>query len=111
MKAIVVKDDNFKTVGFEVTASGKRLFHWGISPESGLYFTKQVNEKDWMTEIFRLVELRATIDEQRNFTRNFFEVASGQHLLKKDQGVNLQKNEDRIRCNEEIMENIISNII
>lgn len=112
MKAIVVKNNEFQTIGFEITGSAKILFQWGISPMNKNNFQKEIDTNDWITEIFTLVKLQGTISEQREFIRNFFKVASGQHLLKDpNKGANFKEFEEELKRNEEKMENIIKNII
>lgn len=111
MKAIVVKDNDFKTVGFEVTANAKTLFSWGISPISPFYWTKAVSVNDWMTEIFELVRINAQISEARNFTCDFFAVALENKLVKNGQAVKFGEKANRVQRLEEKLENIIKNII
>lgn len=71
MKAIIVKDDNFKTVGFEVTEKEERVFAWGISPNP-MAFTKEVYLANYLLDIFKLVKLNAKLEEQEHFVSNFF---------------------------------------
>lgn len=111
MKAIVVKDNEFKTIGIEVTASAKTLFSWGISPSSPFYWTKEINIKDWMTEIFEIVRLNAVINERNNFVRNFFEVAMDQKIVEQGEAVNFKKYDEETKRLEEKKLNIIKNII
>ena len=111
MKAIIVKNNEFQTIGFEVTDSAKTLFSWGISPSSPLYWTKTVNVNDWMTEIFELVRLEAQIIEANQFVRDFFTVASANELLKEGKSVKFEGNQNRIARLGSKMENIIKNII
>lgn len=110
MKAIIVKNNEFQTIGFEVTGSGKTLFQWGISPINKSNFQKEIDVNDWIDEIFTLVKLQGIISEQEDFIRNFFKIASGQHLLKKDQGVNFKEFGEELKRNKDKMENIIINI-
>ena len=111
MKAIVVKNNEFQTIGFEVTASAGTLFSWGISPSSSLYWTKPVNVNDWMTEIFELVRIEAQLSEANQFVRDFFTVASQNELLKEGKSVKFEGNQNRIARLEGKLENIIKNII
>jgi len=111
MNAIIVKNNDFETIGFEVTASGKTLFYWGISSTLKSNFQKEVNVNDWMTEIFELVRLTAIIGEQRHFTREFFEAAHKNNLLKSGQSVDLNDMKERIDSIELKIQNIIKNII
>lgn len=111
MKAIVIKNNNFETIGFEVTASAKTLFRWGISSELKSNFQKEVDASDWMTQIFDLVRIEARISEENRFVSRFFEIASGQGLLKKDQAVNFSVHDEEIKKLQQQLENIIKNII
>lgn len=111
MKATVVKNNNFETIGFEVTASARILFSWGVSPSSPLYWTKPVNVNDWMTEIFELVRIKAQIGEAENFVFDFFEVAKMNGLVEENQAVKFAANKIRLERLNGQMENIIKNII
>lgn len=109
MKAIIVKNNDFKTVGFEVTASGKTLFSWGVAPVS-MYFCKEINCNDWMTEIFELVRLSAVICEQSSFTSKFFRCLEESDKLE-EVPYNLGFVDEKKKRNIEKMENIIMAII
>lgn len=111
MKAIVVKNNEFQTIGFEVTASAKTLFSWGVSPSSQFYWTKTVNVNDWMTEIFELVRLEAQISEAKSFVSDFFNVALANGIIENGQSVKFEGNQNRIARLERKLENIIKNII
>lgn len=110
MKAIIVKNNDFKTVGFEVTASGKTLFSWGVAPVS-MYFCKEINCNDWMTEIFELVNLKAKISEQDSFPRNFFQCLENSITMEDGVGYDLGYVDEKKKRNIEKMENIIMAII
>jgi hypothetical protein len=111
MKAIIVKDNDFKTIGFEVTASAKTLFKWGISPSSPSYWTKEINVNDWMTEIFALVRLDAELGELLEFKRKFFELAGDSGMIEEGRGVNFEKHDEKVKREIEMIANIIKNII
>lgn len=111
MKAIVIKDNYFETIGFEVKASGTTLFRWGISSELKSNFQKEIDVNDYMTQIFELVRIEARISEENRFVSRFFEIASGQGLLKKDQGVNFSGHDEEMKKLQQQLENIIKNII
>lgn len=110
MKATIVKNNDFKTIGFEVTANGRRIFSWGISPVVTMYFIKEVNTNDWITDIFNLVSLKAQINELQSFVQTFFEVAK-QNKLEIRSGVDFSITKDKIEQMTRQMENIIANII
>jgi len=56
MKATIVKNNDFETVGFEVKANGQTIYSWGIAPIPSMYYIKEVDTKDWATEIAGLIE-------------------------------------------------------
>lgn len=112
MKAIIVKNNKFETIGFEVKASGRTLFSWGISSELKSNFQKEIDVNDWITEIFELVRIQERISTESEFIRRFFEVASGQALLKEEKkGVNFQRHDEEMKSLRQKLENIIKNII
>lgn len=110
MNATIVKNDDFKTVGFDVISNGVTLFSWGISSSSPFFFTKSVSVEKWLPQIFELVKLQAVVHEQECFCSQFFDVAFKNKLLKKGQGVILG-DEERIEATKSKMENIINKII
>ena len=110
MKAIIVKNNDFKTVGFEVTASGNTLLSWGVAPVA-IYFCKEVSVNDWMTEIFELVNLKAKISEQDSFPRNFFQCLENSITMEDGVGYDLGYVDRQKTANIERMKNIIENII
>ena len=111
MKAIVVKDDDFKTIGFEVKQGEHTLYSWGISSQLKSNFQKEVDAKVWIDEIFKLVKLQGVIEEKRNFTRQFFQVAEENGYIKKEQSVKGIKSDDEIEYLQKRIENIVNNII
>lgn len=111
MKAIIVKNNNFETIGFEVKASGRTLFSWGISSELKSNYLKEIEINEWMTEIFELVRNETRISEEQQFVSRFFEIASAQGLLKKGQPVNFSKRYEEIERLKRKRENIIKSII
>ncbi len=110
MKAIVVKDNEFKTIGFEVISNGRTLFSWGISSTLKSNFQKEINVNDWMVQIFDLVRLEGILQERREAVRNFFEVAGKNDLLKESKGVKCQLFDERIAETERRIESIVNNI-
>ncbi|MEI6752336.1 MAG: hypothetical protein WCK78_04135 [Paludibacter sp.] len=111
MKAIVVKNNDFQTIGFEVVSNAKTLFSWGISTALKSNFQKEVDTTVWMPQIFDLVKLEGILQEQREFCREFFNVAEKNKLLKEGKGVDLGDYKMRIEITERKIENIIKNII
>ena len=113
MKATLVKNDNFETIGFEVTANDKKVFSWGTSPQSPFYWTKSICVKDWYNEIFELVSLKAKYNEQLNFINDFFETAQSNPKIKnilENSGVNMSNHDAKIKSVEKKMLDIIKNI-
>lgn len=111
MKTIIVKNNEFQTIGFEVTASAKTLFSWGISPCLKSNFQKEINVNDWMTEIFELVKLTAKEQEKSQFVRNFFDVAHKNGIVKSGQSVSFEEHDKELKAINQKIENIIKNII
>ena len=111
MKAIIVKNNNFETIGFEVTGSGSTLFRWGISPQLKSNFQKEIDVNDWMPQIFELVRIETRISEENSFISRWFEVATKQKLVKENQKVNFAGHDQKIKDLNELIENIIKNII
>ena len=111
MKATVVKNNQFETIGFEVTANSKTLFSWGVAPVMQLHFVKEVSTDDWMTEIFELVKLEAKLSEEKNFSRKFFDLAFSENMIKEGKSICFNESKTRIVKLEKSIENIIKNII
>lgn len=61
MKAAIVKNDNFETVGFEIKEGKTTFFSWGISPQSPFCYVK-TTEIDPETA-FKIIELGILKDE------------------------------------------------
>lgn len=94
MKATIAKDNDFKTVGFEVTSNKNVIFSWGVTPNPQTHFCKEVNCKDWETDIISLI---MTNEELKVYIR------LNQDLVEPTLNVHIKRLEDRIK-------NIISNI-
>lgn len=111
MKATVVKSPaDFQTVGFEVTSNGKTIFSWGVAPVMQLYFCKEVDTKDWETEIFRLIELRERLTQQETFVQYWFEAAAESGMDTDGFSMKHTRNDKRIAQTKREMKNIIDNI-
>lgn len=90
MKAIIVKNDDFETVGFEVqTREGNTFYRWGISPHS-MVFTKQIDADRYMMDIHELIQLEKELQMLDSFVSTFFDIAKANDLLKKGKGVKMQ---------------------
>lgn len=106
MKATIVKNDKFETVGFEVKNENNTVFSWGISP-NGMYFVKDVSFSTWANDIFELVSLNAVLREQSNFISKAFD-----HVISKNvSDVRLKDNKAEIEATKKKIEAIISKII
>lgn len=110
MKAIIAKNNDFETVGFEVSNSGEVIFRWGVAPLATFHFVKEISCNDWMSEIFQLVRLQERINEQFDFTRNFFRCLEESNKLE-EAPYNLSSVDAKQKRNAEKMENIIKAII
>ena len=111
MKALIAKNENFETVGFEVTANGSRIISWGIHPDTAFNFVKEANTKEYITEIFALVRLQQELHDEENLFRACFEAIHDSEDLKGfDGAVNFSKNRERITNLKSQISNIIANI-
>jgi len=89
MKAIIVKDDDFKTIGFcvsePVNENGLKgemtLFSWGISPCLKSNFQKEINVEKNITTIFELVRLQATIVQRGQTMSQIFDTDESIHSI------------------------------
>lgn len=111
MKAVIVKNNQFETIGFEVTANAKTLFSWGIAPVVSMYFIKEVNVNDWMPEIFKLVRIQSTIQEKGRFESKFFSTAKENDILEDGKGINFSAEQKEKEVLQNQLEKIIKNII
>lgn len=109
MKAIIVKNNEFKTIGFEVTQGTNTLVRWGIAPHSTV-FVKQVDEKDWMKEIFNIVQLQAVLCEREQFISQFFSVAA-QRINTTKTGFDFTEYKQETQMIKDRIENLVKNII
>mgnify|MGYP000914771723 CR=1 FL=1 len=111
MKAVVVKNNQFETIGFEVRANAKTLFSWGVAPVVSMYFIKEVDVDDWMPEIFKLVRIQSTIQEKGRFESKFFSTAEENGILEDGKGINFSAEQKEREVLQNQLENIIKNII
>lgn len=110
MKAVVVKNNDFKTVGFEVTSGDHTIFLWGVAPCSALYFQKEVDVNKYMADITRLIKLETMMNCFLGFKRNFFQVLEDSGVNKHN-GYNLSSIDNEIDNIALKMDNIINSII
>ena len=110
MKATIVKDNDFKTVGFLVTANGKDIIKRGIYPHA-MVFCKEINVKDWETDIIALIELQERLMCEKSFVQHWYEAAAASGLDTSDFSLRITANQERIKKIESKMENIIANIL
>lgn len=113
MKAYLVKDDEFKTVGFQVeTNEGVGLYSWGISHNSSFYYTKEVDAEKYIYTAIQLTKLQKGLEiYEHRFISEWFKIAQDGNYLKKGvTAVNFSYTEEIVRqCNAEI-ERLISTI-
>lgn len=85
MKATIAKDNNFNTIGLEVTNNdgNNTLFSWGVSPMVEFHFVKEIDTKKYETEILQLVQYREQLRNLNNFVSRFFHFANESDALKK----------------------------
>lgn len=111
MKAILVKNNQFETIGFEVIANGRTVYDWGISSTLKSNFQKEINVNDWMTEIFTLVELKAILSEQEQAIGNFFKVGHENKVIVENHEYSILFYKEQIESTKRKIENIVKNII
>lgn len=115
MKAIVVKNDDFKTIGFEVTTTtGERVFSWGISAHSNVW-TKEVSFEKNAEAIFELKALGVRLAERESFVTDWFDVVLENNINEKMQkagieGIKFEKNKKQIEQLEKQIERLINTI-
>lgn len=113
MKAYLVKNDEFKTVGFQIeTNEGLSLYSWGISHNSPFYYTKEVDAEKYIYTAMQLAKVQKELDiYDYRFVSEWFRIAQdGKYLKKGVTGVNFSYTEEIVRqCNAEI-ERLISTI-
>ncbi|MDD3404944.1 MAG: hypothetical protein PHH23_01575 [Paludibacteraceae bacterium] len=109
MKAILIKNENFETIGFEVTANGQTIYEWGVSSFLKSNYQKEINTRDWFTDIINLIRLDEQLKMQKRFEHEFFNVCA-ENSLSTASGVKIKPFEDKIECLERKIENIINAI-
>lgn len=110
MKAIIVKNDNFETIGFQVSIESTTVFNWGISASS-FYFCKEVSAKKYCTTIFELVKMQTKLHELKNFMSRFFQCVKDSKDANKDCGYNLGSIDEEIKQLEARIQRTINEII
>lgn len=73
MKAVIVKNDEFETIGFEVTENSHRIFNWGIAAQP-TNFKKEIDTEEHFDSIMELIRLEARISERDRFFSEMVEV-------------------------------------
>ena len=85
MKAIIAKDNQFNTIGFQVVTdaeSNNVIFTWGITPNMAFNFVKEISVDE--KEIFSLVVLQTKIQDLERFHMRFFDICIKNQCLKKE---------------------------
>lgn len=73
MKAVIVKNDQFETIGFEVTESNTTIFNWGIAAQPW-NFKKEIDTEKYFESILELIRLEARLSERDKFFHEMVEV-------------------------------------
>lgn len=87
MKAIIAKDNQFNTIGFQVKTNAESnnvIFTWGITPNMAFNFVKEISVDE--KEIFSLVVLQTKLQDLERFHIRFFDIAIKNQCLKKEKG-------------------------
>lgn len=113
MKAFLVKDDEFKTVGFQVeTNESWGLYSWGISHNSPFYYTKEVDAEKYIYTAIQLTKLQKELEiYEHRFISEWFKIAQDGNYLKKGvTGVNFSYTNDIVKQIKLEIERLISTI-
>lgn len=84
MKAIIAKDNQFNTIGFQVVTdaeSNNVIFTWGVTPNVAFNFVKEIKVDE--KEIISLVVKRTKLQDLERFDMRFFDVCIKNQCLKK----------------------------
>ena len=84
MKAIIAKDNQFNTIGFQVVTdaeSNNVIFTWGITPNVAFNFVKEIKVDD--KEIISLVVMKTRLQDLERFDSRFFDICIKNQCLKK----------------------------
>ena len=111
MKAIIIKDNNFETIGFEVSNLGKTLFYWGVPSLLKYNFQKEIDTSIWAKEIFELVRIESAINERSKFASEFLNIVSRECIIKDGKGISFDENEKELKSLRAKLEKIIKGII
>ena len=77
----IVKNDDFKTVGFHVYAEKEQIFSWGCA--SDMYYNKKITAKpEHMDKVMELVNIKTKIATLEESKHDWFDIA-------KENGVDL----------------------
>jgi len=111
MTAQIAKNKDFETIGFEVKSNGLTIFQWGVAPLINFHYVKNIDVKDFETEIINIIRLREESNTLGRFASQFFEVcANSKDMQYPDKGVNFSVVEEKIKSVNEKIINIIKNI-
>lgn len=70
----IVKNDDFKTVGFHVYAEKEQIFSWGCA--SDMYYNKKITAKpEHMDKVMELVKTQAELSFLESSIQDWFDIA------------------------------------
>jgi hypothetical protein len=109
MKTTIVKNNDFKTIGIEVTQNNKTVLNWGVAPLIQFHFVKEVSMNDYGVKIIELIKINERLSLLGfEFTKMFFE-----SVFKKE-GQEVSLNSEFVKKEEERLwqkfDNILQNI-
>jgi hypothetical protein len=110
MRAILIKGENFETIGFEVKSNGTTIYSWGVCSELKSNWQKEIDVNDWMPQITKLIELKGELDAQSRAVNDFFHVAEENNLILPGEGIKCQFYADKEHQLKTRIQNIIKNI-
>lgn len=108
MKAIIIKNENFETIGLEVYEENYNVFNWGVSSYLKSNFQKEVNiAKDLVPKVFEMILLKEEIRIGERFNSTWFEVAMLNKLYKPGTGVDFKEQNAKLESLKNKLEKMI----
>lgn len=113
MKATIVKNDNFETIGFEVRTENTNndvIFSWGISP-SPMYYVKSVINEELEFIVSELIKLQSKHYTLQNFKSLFFGVIDDTEKANGKIPYNMKSIKDQLNQVENAMKGYIDSLV
>lgn len=102
----IVKNDDFKTVGFHVHVENRQIFSWGCS--SDMYYNKNVTiEPKHIETVMELVKIKTKLAVLEDSKRDWFDIAK-ENGVDLNRGYKFTKIEEKTNALNKRMLNIIN---